>query len=345
VVALTSPPLISILGASLAAVRRCRFFYWVMDLNPDEAVAAGWLPQHGLLTRLLLYFSALSLRRAERVVVLDGFMRDRVLARGVGPERVTVLPPWSHDEQVYFDPVGRHRFRLAHGLEHQFVVMYSGNLSPCHPLDTLLAAARALADQRDITFCFIGGGSEFRKLEQTLESGQRRRRPAHCNDESCLVETSGNPAGSDSRGEELPNVVCLPYQPLEELSASLSAADLHVVLMGNDFVGLVHPCKVYNVLRVGAPVLYIGPQPSHVTELLAVADSDGTARGSRADGERAVCFCAGHQEVDRVVRYIQNLREIGCRRRWAPADVHRRFSRATILPLLVRALESESAER
>jgi hypothetical protein len=111
--------------------------------------------------------------------------------------------------------------------------MYSGNHSPCHPLDTLLDAARALTARTDIVFCFVGGGSEQVK-----------------------VRKSG-----------LSNVKCLPYQPLNELSGSLSAADLHTVVMGEKFVGIVHPCKVYNILSVGAPVLYIGPEPSHVTDV------------------------------------------------------------------------------
>src|SRR5438045_1511252 len=45
VVALTSPPLISFLGALFVKLRGGRFFFWVMDLNPDEAVAAGWLKE------------------------------------------------------------------------------------------------------------------------------------------------------------------------------------------------------------------------------------------------------------------------------------------------------------
>src|SRR5437879_4031075 len=43
IVALTSPPLISFLGALMAKLRGARFVYWVMDFNPDEAIAAGWL--------------------------------------------------------------------------------------------------------------------------------------------------------------------------------------------------------------------------------------------------------------------------------------------------------------
>jgi hypothetical protein len=37
--------------------------------------------------------------------------------------------------------------------------------------------------------------------------------------------------------------------------------------MGSKFVGIVHPSKIYNILAVGAPVLYIGPTPSHITRI------------------------------------------------------------------------------
>ena len=43
VVGMTSPPLISWLGALFARIKGGRFVFWVMDLNPDEALAAGWL--------------------------------------------------------------------------------------------------------------------------------------------------------------------------------------------------------------------------------------------------------------------------------------------------------------
>ena len=42
------------------------------------------------------------------------------------------MTPWRYDLP------GRERFRSANGLAEKFVVMYSGNHSPCHSLDTLL---------------------------------------------------------------------------------------------------------------------------------------------------------------------------------------------------------------
>lgn len=237
VVALTSPPLISFLAAVISRLRRVPFIYWVMDLNPDEAVAAGWLKEGSVIHTILERFSRFSLNTASRVIVLDRFMQDRIRRKGVPLERIHVVPPWGQDEWVSFDPEGRARFRKRHALTDKFVVMYSGNHSPCHSLSTMMESAKALRGLVGIHFCFVGGGSEWKKIRDW------------------------------SITEGLQNVSCLPYQPLPELAGSLSSADLHVVSMGNQFVGLIHPCKIYNILATGCAFLYLGPRESHVGDL------------------------------------------------------------------------------
>jgi hypothetical protein len=79
---------------------------------------------------------------------------------------------------------------------------------------------------------------------------------------------------------------------LEKLSASLSAADLHAVVMGEQFKGIVHPCKIYNILSIGVPLLYIGPAESHIMDVIAGVDEKGYARS------------AGHGDIDRVAKHI-----------------------------------------
>lgn len=266
VVAMTSPPLVSVLGAWFARLRGARFCYWIMDLNPDEAVAAGWLAAGSFTAKRLERFSRFSLRQAAAVVVLDRFMQRRILDKGIEAGKLSVIPPWSHDADVRFDLEGRRRFRKAHGFEDKFLVMYSGNHSPCHPLQTVLEAAKALAGHEDIAFCFVGGGAEFGRVEAL------------------------------AREKRLSNITCLPYHPLDQLAGVLSAADLHLVVMGEPFVGIVHPCKAYNILRVGSPLLYIGPEPSHITEMLAQLNGQVSWRQ------------ANHGQVDRVVRNILELK-------------------------------------
>lgn len=250
VITLTSPPLISALAAVLAVASGARLVYWVMDLNPDEAVASGWLREGSGVTRLLNVLLGFSLRKSDRVVVLDRFMATRLALRGVPASKLAVVPLWSHDDRVAYDAKGAAEFRRQHGLDGKFVVMYSGNHSPCHPLSTLLDAMRQLRQRKDIAFCFIGGGSEFARVQDF------------------------------ARELALENVRCIPYQPIEQLGASLSAADLHVVVMGDPFVGIVHPSKVYNIRRIGLPFLYIGPPASPVAELVpACSFQHGDAQG------------------------------------------------------------------
>src|SRR5258706_8880667 len=100
-----------------------------MDLNPDEAIAAGWLKESSFTGRILSGLLGYSLRHADEIVVLDRFVKQRVLAKGIRAEKVTVLPPWSHDDSVRYDEKGREVFRQEHGLTDRFVVMYSGNHS------------------------------------------------------------------------------------------------------------------------------------------------------------------------------------------------------------------------
>lgn len=237
VMALTTPPLISFLGAWRAKLKKERFCYWVMDFNPDEAIAAGWLRADSFAAKWLERMSRFSLGRADKVIALDRFMLDRITAKQIAADKIAVIPPWPLDQQVAFDVVGRDAFRTLHGLTDKFVIMYSGNHSPVHPMDTILKAAEQMRDQKDVVFCFVGGGSEFSRIKKIAQQN--------------------------------PQMLCLPYQPLDKLSGSLSAADAQVVVMGNAMLGLVHPCKIYNILMVDAPVIYVGPEPSHVTEVLA----------------------------------------------------------------------------
>jgi colanic acid biosynthesis glycosyl transferase WcaI len=238
IVCMTSPPMLPVLGVLLARVRRTPIALWLMDLNPDEAVAARYLDPEGWVARALESASARALRAANLVVVLDRFMRERVERKGVDPGRIATVPPWSHDEDVHYSAEGRREFRLRYGIQDdQYVLMYSGNHSPCHPLATVIEAADRLRDDRRFVFCFVGAGEQMDKVK------------------------------SEARVRGLSNVLTLSYVPRSALAGSLSAADGHLVVMGDAFVGIVHPCKVYNVLALGIPLLFVGPADSHVSDI------------------------------------------------------------------------------
>jgi hypothetical protein len=147
-----------------------------------------------------------------------------------------------------------------------------------------------LAQNTQIAFCFVGGGSEFQKVKEFAQA------------------------------QKLESVLCLPYQPLSHLSAALSAADLHVVVMGNPFVGIVHPCKIYNIMSVGIPVLYIGPSESPIADLLRLGSSATWA------------YLARNGEVESVVERILAASRRGPTRSEAETQIARRFAQEELIP-------------
>jgi colanic acid biosynthesis glycosyl transferase WcaI len=296
----TSPPLIGVIASIIHIVRDIPIAYWAMDLNPDQLIAMGKISPHGLIADFLESVNRFILRESALVIALDRFMADRLTSRIELPGQLLVLPPWSHDEQMRLPATHQtNAFRARHHLDGKFVVMYSGNHSPCHPLTTLLEAAVRLRENATIVFLFVGGGSGKREVESYIQQHQ------------------------------LTNVISLPYQPLAELGDSLSAADVHVVVLGDAMVGIVHPCKIYGAMTVARPILYLGPKPSHIGDLL-----DSGEIGVRVD----------HGDVEGAVAALRQLREKGTanlREMGAAAErvLQERHSQAMLRDRLCAALE------
>lgn len=294
----TSPPMCSIVAVLIAAVRRAPVAYWAMDINPDQMVALGKIREGALPARVFDWINRRILRRAQLVVALDRFMAQRLERKAKVRGRLLVLPPWPHEEASALVEHADNPFRQAHGLDGKFVVMYSGNHSPANPLTTVLDAARRLQGRQDIVFLFIGGGLAKRDVEAAIAQGAD-------------------------------NIRSLPYQPLEQLRNSLSAADLHVVTIGRGVVGIVHPCKVYGAMAVGRPILFVGPSPSHVSDLLE---------------EHRMGWRVEHGDVDGAVRAIEQAcamadeqrRAMGLRAR---AAVERSLSKQALCGAFCDAVE------
>ena len=256
----TSPPMGGVVGWLASSLRQVPLTFWTMDLNPDQAVEQGLVSERNLLVRVFDWFNRRLLRRAAAVVALDRFMAERLERKAPIGNRLHIMPPWPMEGQIERVEHDANPFRREHGLEGKFVVMYSGNHSPVHPLDTILEASRAFRDNDRVRFLFIGGGKGKDAVEDFIAQ------------------------------EEPPNVISLPYQPLDQIKYSLSAADIHLVSMGEAMVGCVHPCKFYGALALGKPILALGSARSHIGDILA---------------EHQVGWRIDHQDVDGAVRLLQ----------------------------------------
>jgi len=241
VICFTSPPLVGFLGVFYSQIRNSRTVQWLMDVNPEAAIEVGYLQSGSLVAALLTRLFRLILKKSDHVIVLDRFMQQRIIDHGLDGSKITVIPPWSLNAfggKAPSPTKKENAFAKEHGLVEKFVILYSGNFSIAHPLDTMLEAAVRLKEAKAVQFVFVGGGLRAADIDRTVEKHGLR------------------------------NVLRLPWQPQEVLRDSLGSADLHVVVMGNRMSGLAHTSKIYGVLATGKPYLFVGPKESHVGELL-----------------------------------------------------------------------------
>jgi len=228
VVFLTTPPLIALAGRIARAFRGQRYGIWSMDLHPEAEIAAGMLAQGSIAGRVLAWLDARAYRGADFVVDLGAYMRDRVLRKGVSTARSHTVNIWGGRLELPptngANPLTR---RLA--LENRFVVMYSGNAGIVHDFGAIFEAMRVLRDDPRIFFLFVGDGPRRREVEAFASR------------------------------EGLHNFAYRDYFPREFLRYSLSIADVHLISLRAQFVGISVPSKLYGAMASARPILFVGP--------------------------------------------------------------------------------------
>jgi putative colanic acid biosynthesis glycosyltransferase WcaI len=236
VVSFTDPPIIG-LAALLAARRRdARFVFVCQDVFPE--VASVLDDFHSPVANWLLdRVSQLLIRRADRVVAVGETMRARLIAgKHADPDKVVVIHNWADCAAIASGPKVN-PFAVAHGLEHLFVVMHSGNVGLSQDLDTLLDAAERLTPYPDIVVVVVGDGTGRGRLE------------------------------ARAHARRLSNVRFFPYQPRETIKDSFASADVFVVSLKSGLAGYIVPSKLYGILAAGRPYVAAVEESSEVTAI------------------------------------------------------------------------------
>ena len=277
----TSPPMCSIAALVLSCLRKTPICYWVMDLNPDQIIKLGMLEEGSFPARLMNWLNRRILGRAERIVVLDRHMAGRVQCKRDVASKTAIIPPWPHNSPAEKFEHTANPWRKEQLIgDDCLVMMYSGNHSLANPLDTFLQAALLLQDEDGLCFFFVGGGLGKQEVEAIIERESPR------------------------------NLRSLPYQPLETLRYSLSAADVHLVSVGNETVGISHSCKIYGAMAAGRPILLLSPKSCYATEIIERHDVGWHVTHGDVGGTVEVLRQIRHTPPDHLVEMGRNAQEL-----------------------------------
>ena len=250
---LTTPPLLAFLGAIARVLRGQRYGVWSMDLHPDAEVASGMLRKGSALAKLLEWMNATGYGNADFVVDLGPYMKQRIVAKGVEPARTHTVHVWSAKEEI--EPIPREANPLIDGLglRDKFVVMYSGNAGIVHEFGPICEAMRLLKDDPRIYFLFVGDGPRRAEIE------------------------------AFARENGIGNFRYRAYFAREELRYSLSVADVHLISLRQEFVGISVPGKLYGIMASARPALFVGPTACESAETIVDAQCGGVIEPTRAN--------------------------------------------------------------
>jgi len=173
VVLATSPPLTMALPA-IAASRRHRapLVFEVRDLWPEAPIQMGAL-DNPLAQRLARALERAVYRASSHVVALSPGIREGVIAAGVRPREVTLVPNAS-DLDLFTPSLDPNGLRERLGLEGRFICSYFGTMGEANDLSQVVEAAEELQRRGEESVAFVLQGDGKRR--GAIEEDVRRRR-------------------------------------------------------------------------------------------------------------------------------------------------------------------------
>src|ERR1041384_6400736 len=156
-------------------LKRKPYVYNIRDLYPDMAMG-GDIVRPGLLARLWERMHRWALRRAKCVIVLGEDMRARIVAKGVEPSRVVVIRDGA-DLPKATEPLPSPDPEVARAIRgsFSFVLLHAGNLGFYGAWNTLITAARKLAND-GVGLVFVGGGALRAQRTAAYEKDRKSKR-------------------------------------------------------------------------------------------------------------------------------------------------------------------------
>ncbi|MFJ6936582.1 glycosyltransferase family 4 protein [Streptomyces sp. NPDC101132] len=206
-----------VLAARLAARWKVPYVPVVQDLMGAAAAQSG-ISGGDKAAALAAKAEAYALKRATLVGVIHETFVDKVVAMGVDPKRIRLVPNWSHVE-VPSAPRGETRRHMGWAPD-QTVVLHSGNMGLKQGLEVLVGAARL--DPR-VRFVLMGDGSQ----------------------RSALAELSA----------DVPNLDIIPPAEDGKFPDILAAADVLAVTQHAAVLDMSVPSKLTSYFAAGRPVV------------------------------------------------------------------------------------------
>ncbi len=224
------PPVTVGVGVALISlVRRIPFVYDIQDLWPDSLGATGMF-NNSFGSKIVGNICKWVYSRATHITVQSPGVRDRLIARGVPAQKVTVIFNWCDEASIVTGLTSMSK--LSHSNQNSipsstFDVLFAGNMGKAQDMDAVLEAGRLLQiETPSIRLLLLGGGIEVPRLKKS------------------------------AKDQNITNVTFLPRVPMSEVGLILARADVLLVHLKDDpLFKITIPAKTQAYLAAGKAVV------------------------------------------------------------------------------------------
>jgi colanic acid biosynthesis glycosyl transferase WcaI len=239
---MTDPPLLQVLTSLTAKLKGGLSINWIQDMYPEVLLDTEIKIFGKRILDILRRLRNWSCQTSFTNVVIHEDMKASLIKQGLSTQKIRIISNWADGESIRPMEAMGNSMRRIWNLSDKFIVGYFGNMGRLHEFSTILNAARFLEAEPDIKILLVGGGIQRDWIEKQIKS------------------------------MALSNVIMKPFQPVDDLLSSLNAVDVHMLTLQPRLNGFAMPSKLYNIMAVGKPVIFIGNKSSAIKELITNDD-------------------------------------------------------------------------
>ena len=218
------PAYLGLVGSRLN--RRAKTIYILQEIFPDNLVAAGTYTEWHPFVRFCRRMEQYIYRKNSAFITLSDEMKRTLVARGVEPHKIAVIPNWADTETI--QPIQRVENALFDELNlprEGFYAVYAGTLGFSQEPDVILDAAKLLKNESDIRILVFGDGSLREHVENRVER------------------------------EQIDNVLLFPLLSSAHTARIYSLADVVLVPLKKGMTRIAVPSETQLALAAGRPVI------------------------------------------------------------------------------------------
>ncbi len=237
----TSPSLTACLPVAAAkAFYGCPSVLSLQDILPEAAVQTG-LIKNRLAIKVFEQLEKFAYASATKISVITPSFAHNLRCKNVPADKLECISNWVDTNIVQPMPKGSSAFRIAHGLEGKFVVLYSGNIARTQGVRTIIRTAEQMQHNPNIRFVIVGEQSQLMELEELRQE----------------------------LGVE--NVILRPFVSDADFPDMLAAADISLIMQKHNVVGFNMPSKTQKIMASGRAI--VASVPRHGSAAEAVFES------------------------------------------------------------------------